>query len=179
MKQQTLLRAGFTIVELLIVIVIIGILAAITIVAYNGVQSKAQKAKMTSDISQISRAITIARESTQKSTLQITGNRIHGSGGVAAACNSNPSGTDLATLPKSSSCWTAYTKFLDTISTASGLMIRDIVDPWGRPYAISEREENGGCTQDAIWAFTNPYTGWGGRVPGTEVTLPFSGYTSC
>jgi prepilin-type N-terminal cleavage/methylation domain-containing protein len=38
MKQQ----AGFTIVELLIVIVVIGILAAITIVAFNGVQERAQ-----------------------------------------------------------------------------------------------------------------------------------------
>jgi prepilin-type N-terminal cleavage/methylation domain-containing protein len=36
-KQQ-----GFTIVELLIVIVVIGILAAITIVAYNGVQNRAK-----------------------------------------------------------------------------------------------------------------------------------------
>ena len=33
---------GFTIVELLIVIVIIGILAAITIVAYNGITARAQ-----------------------------------------------------------------------------------------------------------------------------------------
>lgn len=36
-KKQT----GFTIVELLIVIVVIGILAAITIVAYNGIQQRA------------------------------------------------------------------------------------------------------------------------------------------
>ena len=35
---------GFTIVELLIVIVVIGILAAITIVAYNGVTAKANSA---------------------------------------------------------------------------------------------------------------------------------------
>lgn len=34
--------AGFTIVELLIVIVVIAILAAITIVAYNGIQSQAK-----------------------------------------------------------------------------------------------------------------------------------------
>ncbi len=34
-------QAGFTIVELLIVIVIIGILAAITIVAFNGIQNRA------------------------------------------------------------------------------------------------------------------------------------------
>lgn len=35
-------RQGFTIVELLIVIVVIGILAAITIVAYNGIQTRAE-----------------------------------------------------------------------------------------------------------------------------------------
>lgn len=34
-------QSGFTIVELLIVIVIIGILAAITVVAYNGIQQRA------------------------------------------------------------------------------------------------------------------------------------------
>lgn len=41
-------KRGFTIVELLIVIVIIGILAAITIVAYNGIQQRARDAKMAS-----------------------------------------------------------------------------------------------------------------------------------
>jgi prepilin-type N-terminal cleavage/methylation domain-containing protein len=37
---------GFTIVELLIVIVVIGILAAITIVAYNGIQQRARNAQV-------------------------------------------------------------------------------------------------------------------------------------
>jgi prepilin-type N-terminal cleavage/methylation domain-containing protein len=45
-------HSGFTIVELLIVIVVIGILAAITIVAYNGVQKKAQGSAASSALSQ-------------------------------------------------------------------------------------------------------------------------------
>jgi len=43
-------KPGFTIVELLIVIVVIGILAAITIVAFNGVQGKAKLASMQSEL---------------------------------------------------------------------------------------------------------------------------------
>lgn len=43
---------GFTIVELLIVIVVIGILAAITIVAYNGIQERARASSVSSALSQ-------------------------------------------------------------------------------------------------------------------------------
>lgn len=45
-------KQGFTIVELLIVIVIIGILAAITIVAYNGIQDRARISSVSSALSQ-------------------------------------------------------------------------------------------------------------------------------
>lgn len=51
--------AGFTIVELLIVIVVIGILAAITIVAYNGVQNRARTSAVTSQLTQAAKKITI------------------------------------------------------------------------------------------------------------------------
>lgn len=44
---------GFTIVELLIVIVVIGILAAITIVSYTGIQSKARTAASVSTVDQV------------------------------------------------------------------------------------------------------------------------------
>lgn len=50
-------RQGFTIVELLIVIVVIGILAAITIVAFNGVQKKAQASAAQSAVSQANKKV--------------------------------------------------------------------------------------------------------------------------
>lgn len=48
---------GFTIVELLIVIVVIGILAAITIVAYNGTQQRARAATVVSDLANASQQL--------------------------------------------------------------------------------------------------------------------------
>jgi len=45
-------QSGFTIVELLIVIVVIGILAAITIIAFNGVQRRAYETTLQSDLRQ-------------------------------------------------------------------------------------------------------------------------------
>ena len=52
---------GFTIVELLIVIVIIGILAAITIVAFNGIQDRARNASIQSDLTNFTKKIEAAR----------------------------------------------------------------------------------------------------------------------
>ena len=48
---------GFTIVELLIVIVVIAILAAITIVAYNGIQVRARDAQRATDAASILKAL--------------------------------------------------------------------------------------------------------------------------
>lgn len=52
-KRQT----GFTIVELLIVIVIIGILATITIIAYNGIQSRARVSSVQSTLESVNKTI--------------------------------------------------------------------------------------------------------------------------
>lgn len=56
---MTTLRMGFTIVELLIVIVVIGILAAITTMGYNGVIGSAQDAAIKSDVSQAMKRLEI------------------------------------------------------------------------------------------------------------------------
>ena len=50
LKKRNLNGRGFTIVELLIVIVVIGILALLVITTYSGIQSKARNAKRQTDI---------------------------------------------------------------------------------------------------------------------------------
>ena len=49
--------AGFTIVELLIVIVVIAILAAISVVAYTGIQQRARDTQRVQDIQNIAKAL--------------------------------------------------------------------------------------------------------------------------
>src|SRR5476651_2591158 len=49
--------SGFTIVELLVVIVVIGILAAITIVSYTGISNKASIASLQSDLENASKIL--------------------------------------------------------------------------------------------------------------------------
>ena len=54
-------QSGFTIVELLIVIVVIAILAAISIVAYNGIQQRGRDGQRKADISTIKKALEMYR----------------------------------------------------------------------------------------------------------------------
>jgi prepilin-type N-terminal cleavage/methylation domain-containing protein len=56
-RHDSCTTSGFTIVELLVVIVVIGILAAITIVSYSGITQKANVAAMQSDLSNFSQQL--------------------------------------------------------------------------------------------------------------------------
>lgn len=138
-KKQT----GFTIVELLIVIVIIGILAAITVVAYNGIQQRAKNQQASSDLANLAKAIHLARINDGKVLKDITGNACTGCGTQAT-----------------------YELTLDRIGTASGVNLSALKagNPWGSRYSIDENElenmaVNNGCNRDSIGAGTGATTG--------------------
>ena len=72
MKKST---TGFTIVELLIVIVVIAILAAITIVAFNGIQERSRQSAVTAAATQAAKKVQLhfAENSTYPATLADVG----------------------------------------------------------------------------------------------------------
>lgn len=59
---------GFTIVELLIVIVVIAILAAISLVAYNGIRERAQASSIASELKATKKAFLAYKETTGASS---------------------------------------------------------------------------------------------------------------
>jgi len=57
MQKVWAAKKGFTIVEMLVAIVVIGILISITIVSYSGIQQRARDSERESDITQIKIAL--------------------------------------------------------------------------------------------------------------------------
>lgn len=111
-------RAGFTIVELLIVIVVIAILAAIVVVAYNGIQARANDSRRVQDLKSIVKALEAYKVNT----------------GAYPAANStvDTGGTINASGWEVSTNGTAATDFLSVLRT-SGTVSKIPVDPKNLP----------------------------------------------
>ncbi len=134
-------QSGFTIVELLIVIVVIGILAAITIVAFNGVQERARVTSANNDLTLLNKAIHAARINADSHLFGITGSN-------CTRCS------DQA----------RYELTIDRIAAASQMSLAKLKsgDPWGNKYSIDENEGEGAnpCTNtDGLGLVTTGKTG--------------------
>jgi prepilin-type N-terminal cleavage/methylation domain-containing protein len=106
---------GFTIVELLIVIVVIAILATIALVAYNGVQARARDSIRKSDLATIKKALTLYNTD--------TGSWI----GDGSGCGGSGNGQYWFNYSNG----TTYPVAIATCLTNAGYTNHDIIDPTG------------------------------------------------
>lgn len=92
MSSKINTHEGFTIVELLIVVVVISILAAITVVSYVGFQERAKRSSIQADMKNFSTKIEIARVESSDSlypSIPTISTDIHATKSVYAANTNN------------------------------------------------------------------------------------------
>ncbi|MDP4011661.1 MAG: prepilin-type N-terminal cleavage/methylation domain-containing protein [Candidatus Roizmanbacteria bacterium] len=125
---------GFTLIELIVVIGIIGILATIGMSSYANIQKKAKETKVASDLKEIKKAIESARITTGQTLGQITGN-------YCSACSTCWGAGDLRKVPDSHLCAVRWLNAVTTISTKGLIGVEDIRrDSWGSPYWLDEND---------------------------------------
>ena len=122
-KRETEAKA-FTIVELLIVIVIIGILAAITIVSYTGITKKANEASLQSDLA----------NSKKKFALYFTEHGVYPTGLDENKC---PTGTTNPS-PDTNYCLKVTNNTTITLSEADGTKYKLTATKAGLSYEVTD-----------------------------------------
>jgi len=148
---------GFTIVELLIVIVVIGILAAITIMAFNGVQTRAKNAKTVSSVTAWAKAIKLY-------------NAEQGTWPTTHSCL----GSSTTYVGSNSQCWNSTTWIVNASFTSQ-------VQPYinGLPEPDTTDVNNGGANtprRGALYHAANKdiYASYTGLTVCPEVGVPLS-----
>ena len=126
-----------------------------------GLCRNARDAQLNTDLRTIQQAIEGARQATGNTMVGVT--EVQHTG---ADCLSLATGTDIATLPKTHTCWTRYITAMDNISKKSGVNVRNMLDPWGRPYFLYESEATTAyatnlCKKDEIGVLEYPHVQWG------------------
>lgn len=169
MSSNPIRYRGFTVVELVVVIAVIGILAGIIYVSYSNTQEEARIARIKAEANTMKEAIETARVRNQTSLRHITGSYWTGQyclfqpPGAPNPGAPIPNGTDFSVQnTMTQGCWDAYLDAVEAISDASGIDVTDFRDPWGRPYYIDENEQDSGtyaCSSDALGWLSYPYVG--------------------
>jgi general secretion pathway protein G len=135
-------QTGFTIVELLIVIVVIGILAALAMGGYAQAQHRARVAEAKTDLATIKKAMLAYKQ--EFGELPPVGDA-----------------WNLDTMPPSPGYWNLT---LDTLQTTKYLgSDKPYLDPWGSPYAYDDNDCNSNSLDHSwtgVFSVGPDKTGW-------------------
>lgn len=162
-------RHGFTIVELLIVIVVIAILAAITIVAYNGIQTRAENAKTIQGTSQALKLLMLYKET--NGDYPATGGMLAclGTGYVSNVCHTASDGVTAqgADVP-------AFDTALQTVGTLPSLSTKQLTLSTGQVVAGGSFEYSSKMIRYHLNGASQPCT-----VSGATGPYNYGNYTQC
>lgn len=168
---------GFTIVELLIVIVVIGILAAITIVAYNGISDRAYTAKMLSTANAYANALRMYQA--DHGTLPPSADFLADSPAAlgAAACLGTPDQYPATSIFPAGTCYVRRNGGGTIISSRSGggdivndlsPYMTSLPDPVLRQVSPYSNQYYRGVTYDTTWDGTYTSVVLTAVLPGSD-----------
>ena len=156
-------QRGFTIVELLIVIVVIGILAAITIVSFNGVQQRANSSKTVAALGAWMKIVSLYKA--ENSRWPGAGSCL-GEGYLYGVSGSDPSGTAQCRQD----------------SVGSGVLENTTFNNAVAPYIKGTKPTPAFVTarsSDSIWRRGLSYTYGGGDGTQVYIIATFAGTDAC
>lgn len=161
-------KSGFTIVELLIVIVVIGILAAITIVAFNGVQQRAKSSQTVQAVTQWARILKMYRAENDGYPAQVSC--------LGDGYGRGPTGTDATGGQCRQDSSTAGA--VDVNATFTAAMAKYIPNGIGPTPAMETVNGSGGYPYYR-GAYFYPYYVSGGTVSPARIDFVITGSSTC
>ncbi len=153
MKKPHQTEKGFTLVELIIVIAIIGVLSTIVISALGTARTKAKNAKAKQDQRKLQDVMQVATGDSGKTLGFVTPNNSQGTDNwTGQECVSYTSGPIRQLRNSTGNCYNDWVATINAIviaaSTSLPVKAADFYrDPWGSPYYLDENENTGtfGC----------------------------------